>query len=90
MPTICDHGGDLAKLQPAEPWGTSQEAPAKYERGRVGILTGGGYPPPDAGVHPVHRNLSASPLPAPLRAFISPRRPPGGARWRLVSTFQPH
>jgi len=61
--------GNLAKLQPAEPWGTSQGAPAKYERGRAGIHTGGGYPPPVAGAHPVRRQLSASPPPAPLRVF---------------------
>jgi len=80
----------MAKLQPAEPWGTSRGAPAKYERWRAGIHTGGVYPSPVAGAHPVRRQLSASPSPAPLRAFFSQRRRPGGARCRPVSTLQPH
>ena len=38
----------------------------------------------------MRRQRCASPPPAPLRAVISPRRRPGGARCRPVSTFQAH
>jgi len=79
----------MAKLQPAEPWGTSQGG-AQQVRARAGGHYLGGLPLPPT---PARTQCADSCPPARRRRHRGLHQPAvaaGGARCRPASTFQPH